>query len=42
MWENFVVAERIKRMGAPASFTAAYPDASFECVTPAELMRFLM
>ena len=31
-----------KRVGAPASFTAAYPDASFECVTPAELMRFLM
>lgn len=86
MWENFVVAERIKRNGyagrtfvkhyfwrtqqkkevdlieiedgvmagyeikrkegkrvdAPASFTAAYPDASFECVTPAELMGFLM
>ena len=31
-----------KRVGAPASFTAAYPDAIFECVTPAELMEFLM
>ena len=31
-----------KRVGAPASFTVAYPDASFECVTPAELMEFLM
>ena len=86
MWENFVVAERIKRndyagrtfvkhyfwrthqkkevdlieiedgvmtgyeikrkdgkrVGAPASFTAAYPDARFECITPADLMGFLM
>ena len=86
MWENFVVAERIKRndyagrvfvqhyfwrtqqkkevdlieiedgvmtgyeikrkegkrVGAPASFTAAYPDAHFECVTPTALMEFLM
>lgn len=86
MWENFLVAERIKRndyagrtfvqhyfwrtqqkkevdlieiedgmmtgfeikrkegkrVGAPASFTAAYPDARFECVTPTDLMSFLM
>ena len=86
MWENFVVAERIKRndyaartfvkhyfwrtqqkkevdlieiedgvmtgyeikrkegkrVGAPASFTAAYPDAHFKCITPSELMEFLM
>ena len=86
MWENFLVAERIKRndyagrtfvqhyfwrtqqkkevdlieiedgmmtgfeikrkegkrVGAPASFTAAYPDALFECVTPTDLMSFLM
>ena len=86
MWENFLVAERIKRndyagrtfvqhyfwrtqqkkevdlieiedgmmtgfeikrkegkrAGAPASFTAAYPDARFECVTPTDLMSFLM
>ena len=86
MWENFVVAERIKRndyagrtfvqhyfwrtqqkkevdlieiedgvmtgyeikrkdgkrVGAPASFTAAYPDARFECVTPTDLMEFLI
>ena len=31
-----------KRVGAPASFTAAYPDARFECVTPTDLMSFLM
>ena len=31
-----------KRVGAPASFTAAYPDAHFECITPSELMEFLM
>lgn len=86
MWENFLVAERIKRndyagrtfvqhyfwrtqqkkevdlieiedgmmtgfeikrkegkrVGAPASFTASYPDARFECVTPTDLMSFLM
>lgn len=86
MWENFLVAERIKRndyagrtfvqhyfwrtqqkkevdlieiedgmmtgfeikrkegkrVGAPASFTAAYPDARFECITPTDLMSFLM
>lgn len=86
MWENFLVAERIKRndyagrtfvqhyfwrtqqkkevdlievedglmtgfeikrkkgkrVGAPASFTAAYPEARFECVTPDDLMSFLM
>ena len=86
MWENFLIAERIKRndyagrtfvqhyfwrtqqkkevdlieiedgmmtgfeikrkegkrVGAPASFTSAYPDARFECVTPSDLMSFLM
>lgn len=86
MWENFLIAERIKRndyagrtfvqhyfwrtqqkkevdlieiedgmmtgfeikrkegkrAGAPASFTAAYPDARFECVTPSDLMSFLI
>lgn len=86
MWENFLIAERIKRndyagrtfvqhyfwrtqqkkevdlieiedgmmtgfeikrkegkrVGAPASFTAAYPDARFECVTLSDLMSFLM
>lgn len=86
MWENFLIAERIKRndyagrtfvqhyfwrtqqkkevdlieiedgmmtgfeikrkegkrVGAPASFTAAYPDARFECVTPSDLMSFLI
>ncbi len=86
MWENFLIAERIKRndyagrtfvqhyfwrtqqkkevdlieiedgmmtgfeikrkegkrVGAHASFTAAYPDARFECVTPTDLMSFLM
>lgn len=86
MWENFLIAERIKRndyagrtfvqhyfwrtqqkkevdlieiedgmmtgfeikrkegkrVGAPASFTAAYPDAHFECVTPSDLMSFLI
>lgn len=86
MWENFLIAERIKRndyagrifvqhyfwrtqqkkevdlieiedgmmtgfeikrkegkrVGAPASFTAAYPDAHFECITPTDLMSFLM
>ena len=86
MWENFLIAERIKRndyagrtfvqhyfwrtqqkkevdlieiedgmmtgfeikrkeskrVGAPASFTAAYPDAHFACVTPSDLMSFLM
>ena len=86
MWENFLIAERIKRndyagrifvqhyfwrtqqkkevdlieiedgmmtgfeikrkegkrVGAPASFTAAYPDAHFVCITPTDLMSFLM
>lgn len=86
MWENFVIAERLKRneyagrtfvqhyfwrtqqkkevdlieiedglitgyeikwkegkrVGAPASFTATYSDAHFECITPKNLMRFLM
>lgn len=86
MWENFLIAERIKRndyagrtfvqhyfwrtqqkkevdlieiedgmmtgfeikrkegkrVGAPASFTAAYPDAHFECVNPSDLMSFLI
>lgn len=86
MWENFVVAERLKRndyagstfvqhyfwrtqqkkevdlieiedgvmtgyeikrkegkrVGAPASFTSAYPDVHFECITPIDMMRFLM
>lgn len=86
MWENFVIAERLKRneyagrtfvqhyfwrtqqkkevdlieiedgvmtgyeikwkkgkrVGAPASFTAAYSDAHFECITPSDLMGFLM
>ena len=86
MWENFVIAERLKRneyagrifvqhyfwrtqqkkevdlieiedgvmtgyeikrkegkrVGAPASFTAAYPDANFKCITPSELIEFLM
>lgn len=86
MWENFLIAERIKRndyagrtfvqhyfwrtqqkkevdlieiedgmmtgfeikrkegkrVGAPASFTSAYPDAYFECVTPSDLMSFLI
>lgn len=86
MWENFLIAERIKRndyasrtfvqhyfwrtqqkkevdlieiedgmmtgfeikrkegkrVGAPASFTAAYPEAHFECITPTDLMSFLM
>lgn len=86
MWENFLIAERIKRndyagrtfvqhyfwrtqqkkevdlieiedgmmtgfeikrkegkrVGAPASFTSAYPDAHFECVTPSDLMSFLI
>lgn len=86
MWENFLIAERIKRndyagrifvqhyfwrtqqkkevdlieiedgmmtgfeikrkegkrVGAQASFTAAYPDAHFECITPTDLMSFLM
>ena len=86
MWENFLIAERIKRndyagrifvqhyfwrtqqkkevdlieiedgmmtgfeikrkegkrVGAPASFTVAYPDAHFECITPTDLMSFLM
>ena len=31
-----------KRIGAPASFTAAYSDAHFECITPSDLMGFLM
>lgn len=31
-----------KRVSAPSSFTEAYPDAKFECVTPAELIEFLM
>ena len=86
MWENFVIAERLKkneyagrifvqhyfwrtqqkkevdlieiedgvmtgyeikrkdgkRVGAPSSFTSAYPDAHFKCITPNELMEFLM
>ena len=86
MWENFVIAERLKRndyagrtfvqhyfwrtqqkkeidlieiedgvmtgyeikrkegkrVGAPAQFANAYPDASFKCITPGELMEFLM
>ena len=86
MWENFLIAERIKRndyagrtfvqhyfwrtqqkkevdlieiedgmmtgfeikrkegkrVGAPASFTSAYPEARFECVTPTDLISFLM
>ena len=86
MWENFLIAERIKRndyagrtfgqhyfwrtqqkkevdliemedgmmtgfeikrkegkrVVAPASFTTAYPDAHFECITPTDLMSFLM
>ncbi len=86
MWENFVIAERLKRneysgrtfvkhyfwrtqqkkeidlieiedgvmtgyeiklkegkkVNAPASFTAAYPDAGFKCITPANMMEFLM
>ena len=86
MWENFVIAERLKRneyagitfvqhffwrtqqkkevdlieiedgvmvgyemkwkegkrVGAPASFTSTYPDAHFECITPTNLMEFLM
>ena len=31
-----------KRVVAPASFTTAYPDAHFECITPTDLMSFLM
>ncbi len=31
-----------KKVGAPAQFTAAYPEAKFECITPSELMEFLM
>lgn len=31
-----------KRVSAPSSFTEAYPDAKFECITPAELIEFLM
>lgn len=31
-----------KRVSAPASFTAAYPDAAFECITPSNLIEFLM
>lgn len=31
-----------KKVGAPAQFTAAYPEAKFECITPDELMEFLM
>ena len=31
-----------KRVGAPSQFKAAYPDARFECITPSELMEFLM
>ena len=86
MWENFIIAERIKRneyagrtfvqhyfwrtqqkkeidlieiedgvmtgyeikkkegkrVSAPASFTGAYPDAKFECVTSGGLLEFLM
>ena len=86
MWENFVIAERLKRneyagrtfvqhyfwrtqqkkevdlieiedgvmtgfevkrkegkrVEAPAQFRAAYPDAQFKCITPSELMEFLM
>lgn len=86
MWENFLVAERIKRndyagrtfvqhyfwrtqqkkevdlievedglmtgfeikrkkgkrVSAPVSFTTAYPNAHFECITPDDLLSFLM
>lgn len=31
-----------KRVSAPSLFTEAYPDAKFECVTPAEILEFLM
>ncbi len=31
-----------KRVGAPTQFVEAYPDAKFECITPAELIEFLM
>ncbi len=31
-----------KRVSAPASFTTAYPDAAFECITPSNLIEFLM
>lgn len=31
-----------KRVGAPAQFSKAYPDAKFECITPSELIEFLM
>ena len=31
-----------KRVGAPAQFSGAYPDAKFECITPAEILEFLM
>ena len=31
-----------KRVSAPSSFTEAYTDAKFECITPAELIEFLM
>lgn len=31
-----------KRVGAPPQFSKAYPDAKFECITPSELIEFLM
>ncbi|MBQ7773334.1 MAG: hypothetical protein IJ383_04650 [Bacteroidales bacterium] len=31
-----------KRVGAPTQFKATYPDAGFECITPSELVEFLM
>ena len=31
-----------KRVSAPTSFTTAYPDAAFECITPSNLIEFLM
>lgn len=31
-----------KRVSAPTQFVEAYPDAKFECITPAELIEFLM
>lgn len=31
-----------KRVSAPASFTTAYPNAAFKCITPSNLIEFLM
>lgn len=86
MWENFVIAERLKKIeytgksfvqhyfwrtqqkkeidlieiedgemigieikrkagkhiSAPKQFTDAYPDAKFKCISPSELIEFLM